>query len=112
MKNNMLNKEPYELNSLAAATVCEPPQGEIEEELARIWSDVLKAGPIGRNNSFLEMGGDSLLATAIIHRIQNDFGVELPLRTIFELQTIRAIAEAIDNIYIGTIGDAVEEGGV
>jgi hypothetical protein len=38
------------------------------------------------------------------------FGVELSLRTIFELQTIKAIAEAIDNIYVGTIGESMDEG--
>jgi len=82
----------------------QPPQGEIEEELARIWAETLKISPIGRDDGFFELGGDSLLATTILHKIQDIFGVELPLRAIFELQTIKAIAEAIDNVYIGTIG--------
>ena len=77
----------------------QPPQGEIEEELARIWSETLKVSPIGRNDSFFELGGDSLLATTILHKIQDVFCVELPIRTIFELQTIGALAETIDNIY-------------
>lgn len=92
------------------ASVYEPPQGEIEEELAQIWSVVLKVSPIGRNDSFIELGGDSLLATTVLHKIQDVFDVELPLRTIFELQTIRTIAEEIDNIYIGAIGSAIDEG--
>ena len=91
-------------------TARESPRGEIEEELARIWSETLKIFPIDRSAGFIELGGDSLLATTILHKIQDVFGVELPLRTIFELQTIRALAEAIDNIYIGTIGDAMDEG--
>ena len=82
----------------------QPPQGEIEEELAQIWVETLKISPIGRNDGFFELGGDSLLATTILHKIQDIFGVELPLRTIFELQTIKDVAEAIDNVYIGTIG--------
>jgi acyl carrier protein len=90
--------------------VYELPQGEIEEELARIWTETIKAFPIGRNDCFFELGGDSLLATTILHKIQDAFGVELPLRTIFELQTIKSIAEAIDNIYIETSGNAMEEG--
>ena len=87
----------------------EPPCGEIEKELADIWSQTLKVSPVGRNDGFFEMGGDSLLATTILHKIQDMFGVELQLRTIFELQTIKAIAEAIDNIYIGTLGETMEE---
>ena len=90
----------------------EPPRGEIEEELARIWSEILKISPISRNDGFFGLGGDSLLAATILHKIQDVFGVELPLRTIFELQTIKAVAEAIDNIYIGTIGDVMDEGAV
>jgi acyl carrier protein len=90
----------------------ELPQGEIEEELARIWAETLKASHIDRNAGFIELGGDSLLATTILHKIQDVFGVELPLRVIFELQTIKALAEAIDNIYIGAIGDAMDEGSI
>jgi acyl carrier protein len=100
------------LDAQAFATTAEyePPQGEIEEELALIWSETLKISPIGRNDSFFEMGGDSLLATTILHKIQDVFYVELPLRTIFELQTIKALAEEIDNIYTGAIGEAMDEG--
>jgi len=84
-------------------------QDEIEEEMTQIWSDTLKISPIGRNDSFFELGGDSLLATTILHKIQDIFGVELPLRTIFELQTIKAIAEVIDSIYTSAIGEIIEE---
>ena len=96
--------------TFATIDIYELPQGEIEEELAQVWSEVLKVSPIGRNDGFFELGGDSLLATAILHKIHDAFAVELPLRTIFELQTIKAVAEAIDNIYMGTIGDAMDEG--
>jgi len=100
-----------ELESQVSAKIAvyDPPQGEIEEELTRIWSETFKIFPIGRNDSFFELGGDSLLATTILHKIQDMFGVELPLRTIFELQTIKTIAEAIDNIYIETIEDVIKE---
>ncbi|MDR0310270.1 MAG: phosphopantetheine-binding protein [Acidobacteriota bacterium] len=84
--------------ALAATAAYEPPQGEIEEELARIWSEILRISPVGRNDGFFELGGDSLLATAILHKIQDAFGMELPLRTVFESQTIKALAEMIDDI--------------
>jgi len=87
------------VHDLTTDSAHEPPQGEIEEELARIWSETLKVSPVGRNDNFFELGGDSLLATTILHKIQDVFYVELPLRTIFELQTITALAEEIDSIY-------------
>jgi acyl carrier protein len=58
------------------------------------------------------LGGESLLAITILHKIQEVFGIELQLGTIFELQTIEALAEAIYNIYIGTIGDTINNIGV
>jgi len=88
------------------------PQDEIEEEMTQIWYDTLKISPIGRNDSFFELGGDSLLATTILHKIQDVFGVELPLRTIFELQTIKALAEVIDSIYTSAIGEIIEEANI
>jgi acyl carrier protein len=97
------------IQTLKKADVYEPPQDEIEERLADIWSETLKVSYVGRNDCFFELGGDSLLATSILHKIQDVFGVELPLRVIFELQTIKAIAEVIDNVYIETIGDRIEE---
>ena len=102
----MLTFDNHEYTQLAE---CEFPQGEIEKELAQIWSETLKVSPIGRNDGFFELGGDSLLATTILHKIQDIFGVELPLRVIFELQTIKALAKVIDNIYSRAIGEIFEE---
>jgi len=110
MKNTIVKENDAMEHNDGVLTVCESPRDEIEEELARIWVETLKPFPVDRNTGFIELGGDSLLATTILHKIQDVFGVELPLRTIFELQTIRALAEAIDNIYIGAIGDAMDEG--
>jgi acyl carrier protein len=97
-------------HSATELAMSEPPQGEIEEELLRIWTEVLRIDKIGRNDSYFELGGDSLLATTIVHRIRDVFGVELPLRAIFELQTIKAIAEKIDAVYNEAIGDMTDEG--
>ena len=109
-ESELLRELPVpEAQDMVKTGVYESPRGEIEEELADIWSETLKMSPVGRNDGFFELGGDSLLATTILHKIQDVFGVELPLRAIFELQTIKAVAEAIDNIYIGTTGDVMEE---
>ncbi len=77
----------------------ESPVGEIEEELARIWSSVLMIDPLSRNDNFFELGGNSLMAARIINAIYEVFGMELPVRTIFELQTVKAIAQKIEDTY-------------
>lgn len=50
---------------------------------------------LGRHQSFLETGGDSILATQALFRLRERYGVELPLRHIFEAGTVAALAEKI-----------------
>ena len=44
------------------------PQGEVEQSLARIWSEVLKLDRVGRHDDFFELGGHSLLAVQVVSR--------------------------------------------
>ncbi|ANW03876.1 non-ribosomal peptide synthetase [Bradyrhizobium icense] len=48
----------------------EPPQGETEEVVAKIWSELLGVDQIGRNDHFFELGGHSLLAVRMLERLQ------------------------------------------
>ena len=66
-----------------------------EAELASIWAEVLDCGYIGPRDNFFELGGHSLLAAQVIMRVRDSFGVELPLRTIFEGPTVTDMAHAI-----------------
>ena len=72
----------------------------IEEELVRIWAEVLDLEQIGVHDPFLELGGNSLLATSVISRVLTAFQVELPLRTLFESPTVADMALAINRALI------------
>ena len=72
-----------------------PPRTEVEKILAEVWKEVLKVDRVGVDDNFFELGGHSLLATRIISRVRDSFGVELPIRTLFESSTIAAFAEAV-----------------
>jgi amino acid adenylation domain-containing protein len=67
-----------------------------EKALMKIWTDVLGNSQIGIHDDFFDSGGDSLLATQIMTRVQKAFGVEVPLRIMFEFPTIAGFAGAIE----------------
>ena len=72
------------------------PENEIQEKLARIWSEVLKVEKVGIHDNFFELGGHSLKATLVAARIHKEFNVVLPLKEIFEKPTIRTLSEAVE----------------
>ncbi|HEX7287366.1 MAG TPA: amino acid adenylation domain-containing protein [Candidatus Angelobacter sp.] len=71
------------------------PQSAEEELVSGIFAEVLKLERIGMNQSFFDVGGHSLLATQVISRLRNVFGVEMPLRALFESPTIAELAERV-----------------
>jgi amino acid adenylation domain-containing protein len=71
------------------------PRSALEETLAQIWSAVLGVPHVGVHDDFFQLGGHSLLATQVMARIRGVFGVNLPLRTLFEAPTIAGLAQQI-----------------
>jgi amino acid adenylation domain-containing protein len=74
------------------------PRTPTEEVLAGIWSEVLGRERIGIDESFFDLGGHSLSAIQAVSRIRKTFGVELPLRTLFEEPTVAALARKIEGL--------------
>jgi len=75
------------------------PRTPTEEALAALWVEVLgpqrTGGRAGVRDHFFGLGGHSLLATRLLAAIQDAFGVELPLRIVFERPTLEEMAAAI-----------------
>ncbi|SDX73370.1 non-ribosomal peptide synthase domain TIGR01720/amino acid adenylation domain-containing protein [Pseudomonas syringae] len=60
------------------------PQGELEQQLAAIWADVLKIEQVGRSDNFFELGGHSLLAVQMLVRVREQLQREVGLKDLFE----------------------------
>ena len=65
------------------------PHTSLEKVMAGIWSEVLDVEQIGiYDNFFLDLGGNSLLATQVMAHVRETLQVELPLRHFFESPTV------------------------
>jgi FkbM family methyltransferase len=71
------------------------PRTPVEATLAEIWSEVLGVKRLGVYDNFFELGGHSLLLTQLASRIHNAFGVNVPLRILFDVPTIDQMTTAI-----------------
>jgi amino acid adenylation domain-containing protein len=83
-----------------------PPQGRTEQVLVQICSALLGHAEPGVNQSFFDIGGDSLSATQLVARVAERLGVALPMRTVFAAPDLRSLAAAID------AGAPADRGGV
>ncbi len=74
------------------------PRNQIEEMLVKIWCEVLGVKRVGIEDNFFELGGHSLLATQLVSRVRDAFGVELPLRSIFEAPAIAQLSKVVESL--------------
>ncbi len=72
------------------------PIGQNEVRLAQLWQSLLGIASVGRNDNFFELGGHSLLATRLATDIQIHWQLNVPVKTLFEHQTLAAQAALID----------------
>jgi amino acid adenylation domain-containing protein len=85
------------------------PSTPLEERLAEIIAILLNVEAIGRDDNFFMLGGHSLLGTQLITRVSETFGVDLPLRTLFEAPTIRQLSDEIEKHILAKLEAMTEE---
>jgi amino acid adenylation domain-containing protein/thioester reductase-like protein len=91
------------------ALVKEAPQDELEARVAVIWADVLGV-TVARNDNFFALGGNSLRAVFLAHRVSEALGLQVSARTLFAVPTLAGFAGAIRSQQIaeGPAGAAPE----
>ena len=75
----------------------ELPTNAIETLLVRIWTEVLGVSPIGIQDDFFELGGDSLIGLKMATR-SRDLGVAVSIDQLFRRRTIQELAAAVEQV--------------
>lgn len=70
---------------------------ELEQQLIKIWKELLGATSIGQQDDFFQLGGNSLILNRLISRIHQSFGIEISIAKAFENRTISAQLELISS---------------
>lgn len=72
-----------------------PLVGQVELQVAAIWSDLLDVpvGEIGRRDNFFDLGGHSILLGQLRLRLNQQFGVQFSMVTLFSHSTVAALAD-------------------
>jgi amino acid adenylation domain-containing protein len=73
----------------------EPPRNPTEATVARIWCEVLKLEKVGVNDSFFQLGGDSLLATQAISRVRRDLQTDVSLCAMLGNPTVAQLSDML-----------------
>lgn len=71
------------------------PRNLLELQLASVWARLLELSPVGVNDSFFDLGGDSLLAVAMLTEVDNLLGRRAPPSALLETATIAHLASAL-----------------
>ncbi|GAB2585150.1 type I polyketide synthase [Ramlibacter solisilvae] len=82
----------------------------VENMLAEVWRELLGVEEIAADDDFFALGGHSLAAVRLFARIRKQYGVDLPLATLFQAPTLGALASLVaQQAGLSLDGPAAEE---
>ncbi len=79
------------------------PRTALEAQVGAIIGGLLGTKDLGVNDNFFLLGGNSFLGIQVIARVREKFGVEVPLRTLFEAPTIADLSAQVAQLRAGSV---------
>jgi len=71
------------------------PQDALQDQIARIWEDLLEVSPVGIHDDFMELGGDSLLAIRMLTEVERSCGFATESPALLEAATVERLSAAL-----------------
>ncbi|MFY1681949.1 amino acid adenylation domain-containing protein [Micromonospora sp. WMMD730] len=71
------------------------PRTDLERRIARLWAEAVRQDDVSVHDDFFACGGNSLIAVALINRLNRVFGAALPMQVIFDNPTVAQLARRV-----------------
>lgn len=94
--NGKLDRKALPVPERATRALYTQPITPTEKKLAALWQEVLRVDTVGLHDNFFELGGDSLSAAELSAIFPSQFGMELPMGSVFEAPTIAELAARVE----------------
>lgn len=94
--NGKLDRKAMPEPDFEAAAAYRAPETPLQEALCAIFGSVLEVAEVGIDDSFFDLGGQSLQAMRLLNRIKTDLDVDLLINVLFDKPTVAELAEHID----------------
>ncbi len=88
--------QPATDDAKVAAATQDSALNPVERQLAAIWREMLDIKDLGPNDDFFRLGGHSLLAVQLSVRIEEVFGVSLPVAQVLKTRTLAGLARSVE----------------
>jgi amino acid adenylation domain-containing protein len=100
--------EPTPANTLRDA-VHVKPRTLVEERISELVRGLWRIDDIGVDDNLFLLGGHSLIATQLIGRIRQAFGVEMGLRMVFEAPSVALLSAEVERLLLAKVGAMTDE---
>ncbi|MEV7728898.1 amino acid adenylation domain-containing protein [Streptomyces sp. NPDC087917] len=81
----------------------EPPVTLYEERVAAHWKAVTGIRQVGLRSDFFDSGGSSITLIELIHHLQKEFGIAIPVGLLFKVTTLHGMARTVEDIVTGRV---------
>ncbi|MFD1151506.1 amino acid adenylation domain-containing protein, partial [Saccharothrix hoggarensis] len=104
--NGKVDVDALPLPVAADAADHEPPVTLYEVRTAKHWQSLLAVDHVGLDQDFFESGGSSIALIELIHHLQTEFAITIPVSLLFRVTTLRGMAKTVEHIVTGQIAGA------
>ena len=93
-----------ETDKLASKTEQETPKQfsnqrmDVSILLSKLWTEVLSYSDINKDSDFFDLGGDSLLTTSLVRKVNQVFNLKVPPREMLSARTLGKQIELLERL--------------